>query len=279
MLCICDRITSVAGLERSQLRQRGESFREFARRYSDADGSHPKHTLFVPPALAQENDAFEMVADFARQTGSETEFYLCAQHQAPEAVRGEIDLLKSALDRQSLLSRNATGAPRFAVLGGMRLPVAPLREAGCRADFTPSAPGQRTLNLLHYRSDSEPMKLHRVRADRDAAVTRPGELLRIPNPVCLDWESRRFGVLPRVESGELTAHEPPTAHRLKLWLECHVTVDARPNWHFIALHANSMSEHRAATIGPASARFHQGLAAMAAADKTVRFHYVSAGSW
>jgi hypothetical protein len=40
----------------------------------------------------------------------------------------------------------------------------------------------------------------------------------IPGPLALNWKQRSHGVAPRIEVGELAAHNPVTLERVRLWL-------------------------------------------------------------
>jgi hypothetical protein len=109
-------------------------------------------------------------------------------------------------------------------LCGLNNEITLLRDLGCYADFTlPSAPSPaqtRTINTIYWASD-DPMrpKSHDTGVPLRAGEPSNGDLLMIPGPLALNWDSRKFGVLPRLETGELAASNPVTRQRVRLWLK------------------------------------------------------------
>jgi hypothetical protein len=199
-----------------------------------------------------------------------------------------------------LLSRDAAGALRYGFVHGnwaldnsdpqgrhcgVRNELRILRETGCYADFTlPSAPVRtqtRTINSLYYARGTDEPKSHdrgrRVRADRQPKSAADDELLLVQGPLALNWQRRKFGLLPRVENGDLTAANPPTRERLQLWLDCRIAVEGRPGWLFVKLHTHGAKpENTRMLLGEPMRAFHRTLAEIAAADRSLRFHYVTA---
>jgi hypothetical protein len=157
-----------------------------------------------------------------------------------------------------------------------------LRESGCYADFTmPSAPDPtqtRKVNSIYWAVDDP----HRPRSqDRGVDVgsaPRPARsLMMIQGPLMLNWGSRKWGVLPRIENGCLQPSQPPSMLRLDLWLRARVQVANRPDWYFVKLHAHGANERgQQVLLGQAMVRFHESLAERARRDPNFHFHYVTA---
>ena len=167
----------------------------------------------------------------------------------------------------------------------MRNELRVLREAGCYADFTlPSAPNRtqtRIINSLYYARGTDRPKSHdsgrRVAAGRDRQPAQDGELLIVQGPLGLHWQRPKFGVLPRIENSDLTAANPPTAERLQLWLDGRISVVGRPNWLFVKLHTHgAVPANTRMLLGEPMRAFHRSLGKIAAADPSIRFHYVTA---
>jgi hypothetical protein len=117
----------------------------------------------------------------------------------------------------------------------------------------------------------------RVCADRDAPPADPRELLVIQAPLTANWRRRKFAILPQLENGMLTASNPPTAERLRLWRGCPISVLGRPNWTLITLHTRGAEpENARMLLGEPMRVFHRSLAAAAARDPAIRFHQVTA---
>lgn len=195
-----------------------------------------------------------------------------------------------------LLGRDAAGTPRYAFVHGnwalcnarpdgdwcgVEREIKVLAQTGCYADFTfPSAPSPtqpRRVNSIHYARDpaSGERGAQYVRAVRvDRPVTGTEGLLCVQGPLGLNWRWRKMGVMPRLENGELSAANPPSAGRLALWRRLQVHVAGRPDWIVVKLHTHGMSARsRAGVLGPAVRAFHQILSA---GDGGWRLHYVTA---
>jgi hypothetical protein len=247
----------------------------------------PKHTIFLSPdALPPAGEDASLVA-YCRATGSEIEL------QAVTASGGSAEALKSftearnQLHERSLLSHDGAGAACFAVhrSSARTQSSAPhpqgLREAGCYAEFAAPALRSReeTLPLprIYYRSGDALPRSRRVRSDRDARGPSDEELLTIEQPLSLDWTRRRMGLLPALERGWISEDEPLSPQRLRLWIDCKISLEGRPNWLFLALPLQPSAGHRAAPRkGNRLREFQEMIAAAAETDRTVRFHYVTA---
>ena len=96
---------------------------------------------------------------------------------------------------------------------GLNNEITLLRDLGCYADFTlPSAPSPaqtRMINTIYWASDDPARpKSHDTGVPVRVGKTLCGDLLMIPGPLALNWSSRKFGLLPRLETGELAASQP-----------------------------------------------------------------------
>jgi hypothetical protein len=108
-------------------------------------------------------------------------------------------------------------------LCGLNNEIALLRDLGCYADFTlPSAPSPaqtRIVNTIYWATDDvDRPKSHDSGIPLVPGGTQTGDLLMIPGPLALNGASRKFGIVPRVEVGELSACNPVTRARVRLWL-------------------------------------------------------------
>ena len=88
-------------------------------------------------------------------------------------------------------------------------------------------------------------KSHNTGVPVRAGETSGGDLLMIPGPLALNWSSRKFGVLPRLETGELAASNPVTRQRVRLWLKYAPRVGDDL---FIKLFAHGARENNAAKL-------------------------------
>ena len=303
MLCVCDHFEPFHHVEKPEALARVETWRreftKLAGEFQDADGASPRHTFFYP-IEQYEPEVVGNLADLCHATGSEVEIHLHHDHDTAENLRRTLEEGKARLASHGCLARDEAGALRYGFVHGnwaldnshpqgrhcgvdAELPV--LAQTGCYGDFTlPSAPNRtqtRTINTLYYAREDGLAKSHdtgqRVRAEREPRAVRDDELLIVQGPLALNWQRRKHGILPRIENSDLTGANPPTSERLRLWLDCRITVEGRPNWLFVKLHTHGAIERNSRMLlGEPMRAFHRALAEIAAKDDTLRFHYVTA---
>ena len=101
--------------------------------------------------------------------------------------------------------------------------------------------------------------------------------MMIPGPLALNWGSRKYGIIPRLENSCLQGSQRPTAARLEHWMRARIEAPGRPDWRFVKLHAHGAQERDwDALLGPPMRAFHEGLARRSADDPRFSVHYVTA---
>jgi hypothetical protein len=258
--------------------------------FHGAQGIAPRYTFFLP---AEETKAawISELGELCKATGNEIELTAPRPIESADRLRETILRGRESLTGLGWLSSDKAGAVRYGHIQGVKasdssLPIshqAILRETGCYASFLPpelvdSVPSEFDNSLCYaYDRDSKnrPDGLRRVRAEREPRIEAEG-LLLAPPPVARDWNRKKFGLLPHLEVGELSAANPPSRERLRLWLDCRITVEARPNWVFIALHTNGLEpENSKMLLGEPMRKFYRTLTKVAAEDESLRFHCVT----
>jgi len=287
-LAVCDHFEPLHASDRAgALRRLGvwrEKFPPLVDSFRDADSVGPRHTFFFPveqydPAL------LDLVAGLCRETGSEVEIHLHHENDSTENFRAALEKGKDDLVSHGLLSRDADGAIRYGFIHGnwalnnshpdgagcgvdREIPI--LRDSGCYADFTmPSAPSptqSRRVNEIAYLSDlsgraaldsAEPVVVGEGSANRDDLE----KLLMIQGPLALDWERRKWGILPRMENGDLTGANLPTAARLRLAMRQGISVAGREDWVFVKWHTHGGIERNFdMLLGESMRKFHESIA-------------------
>jgi hypothetical protein len=266
--------------------------------FRDSDGRPPRHTFFVPQD-EYEPGHVDALAGLCRAGFGEVEIHLHHDHDTAEGLRAKLEGFKHLLAAQhGLLARHRhTGKLAYGFIHGnwaldnarpdgrwcgVNNELDVLRETDCYADFTLPcfpAPGQtRQVNSIYYAVD-DPLRPRSHDTGTNAGEGPPprNALLLIQGPLVLDWQQRKWGLLPRVENGCLQGNQPPSRNRLHLWLRAGVQVQGRPDWYFVKLHTHGAKEaNRQVVLGKPTAHFHQDLAQLAQADAQFRFHYVTA---
>jgi hypothetical protein len=110
-----------------------------------------------------------------------------------------------------------------------------------------------------------------------ASVVKSSVLMLITGPVGLNWLRRKWGVLPRIESAEISGSNPPTADRVRLWVEQRIGVRGRPDWVFVKLHTHGCVPGNARVLlGDAMRTMHETLQKEFNDGKRWQLHYVTA---
>lgn len=264
--------------------------------FHDSTGRTPRHTFFYP-IEKYHAELVAPVAELCRKTGSELELHL---HHHGDDQASLTMKLKQGLDdfaQHTQLSRRPDDTAAFAFVHGnwalqncdpadrncgVDNEVSTLRKAGCYADFTfPSAPHPtqpRAINSIGYIHDTGvPEDLDSLKLSR---VSRSGSLrdlkdhlLTVHGPLGLNWNRRKWGLIPRVENADLTGNNPPSQDRLDLWSRIGVHVLGRPEWRFVKLHTHGATPKTSDMfLGQTMASFHKTLTD----QKQFAVHYATA---
>jgi hypothetical protein len=266
--------------------------------FRDSDGKPPQHTFFYP-ADEYEPEYVDMLAKLCRAGFGEVEVHLHHDNDTAENLRQTLLSFKRTLaERHGLLSRDrVTGEIAYGFIHGnwaldnarcdgrwcgVNNELDVLRETGCYADFTlPSAPSEtqtRKINSIYWAvDDPNRPKSHNTGTDVGVGKRPENSLLMIQGPLVLDWSRRKWGILPRIENGDLQKNQPPSENRLLRWLDAGIKVTGGPNWFFVKLHTHGVNEpNQDVLLGEPMVRFHELLRERADRDSSFRFHYVTA---
>jgi hypothetical protein len=270
--------------------------------FRDADGCGPRHTFFYP-VEQYDPDILNDIADICRASGGEVEIHLHHDRDTADGLRQKLEQGKTDLARHGLLSRDTQGRTRYGFVHGnwalddshpegkgcgVRNELAILRDTGCYADFTmPSAPSRtqtQIINSLYYAKSTAEPKSHDTgvpaRVSTGTTVGEnptPGDLLLVQGPLGLNWERRKWGLLPRIENADLTGANPPRMDRMRLWLQLGIHIAGRPDWVFIKLHTHGgIPQNFNMLLGEPMREFHRAALAQFNDGEKFRLHYVSA---
>lgn len=274
-----------------------EKFPSLFSAFRDSDGVCPQHTFFYPLEMYQRNEVAR-IADLCRAGFGEVEIHLHHQDDTSENLRRTLtDYCALLRAEHGLLCQDKTGRARYAFIHGVwaldnsqpdgswcgvnnELDI--LRETGCYADFTlPSYPSRaqtRKINSVYYAVD-DPLrpKSHDWGQNVGDGAQPANSLMLIQGPLILNFHSRKFGLIPRVENGNLQKGQPPTPARVDLWLKARVGVPTRPDWLFVKLYTHGAPEwNQQVVLGPSMVALHEELARRSKANSNFRYHYVTA---
>ncbi|MBU1043919.1 MAG: hypothetical protein KJ915_05920, partial [Candidatus Omnitrophica bacterium] len=122
-----------------------------------------------------------------------------------------------------------------------------LQETGCYADFTmPSAPNETQttkINSLYYAiDDPKRPKSHNKGVDVKQYLIDNKGLLMVQGPLALNFKDRKWGVLPRIENGDISHSTRIRLERLKLWINAGISVKGNAECVFIKLYTHGCQE-------------------------------------
>ncbi|MBI5773359.1 MAG: hypothetical protein HZA89_06410 [Verrucomicrobia bacterium] len=302
LLCVCDHFEPLHDTDKAgalaRLAEWKRELPKFTKEFRDADGCPPRHTFFYP-IEQYDPDILNDIADICRVSGGEVEIHLHHDRDTAEGLRQKLEQGKTDFARHDLLARDAQGRTRYGFVHGnwalddshpegrgcgVRNELAVLRDTGCYADFTmPSAPSRtqtQIINRLYYAKSTPAPKSHNTGVSARVGAgggSPPGDLLLVQGPLGLNWERRKWGVLPRIENADLTGANPPRLDRMRLWLRLGIHVVDRPEWVFIKLHTHGgIPRNFQMLLGEPMREFHRAALGQFNDGKKFRLHYVSA---
>ncbi|MBV8843264.1 MAG: hypothetical protein JO307_10680 [Bryobacterales bacterium] len=218
---------------KNRVRQWEKKWPEIASRHRDSADRSPRYTFFYP----EENYEPFFLDPLAEMTNSgigDVEIHL---HHDGESQQAFIDRMSGFIETLSTrhgLLRRIDGKLGFAFIHGnfaldnsnggrwcgLNNEITLLRDVGCYADFTMPSGGPtqaRLLNTIYWAIDdpSRP-KSYDAGPALIPGVESAGDLMMIPGPFGLRWKER---LVPRIELGELSVHDRPSAYRIQRWLD------------------------------------------------------------
>jgi hypothetical protein len=267
--------------------------------FRDVNGRPPQHTFFYPQDEYRP-EYLDRLAELIHQGYGDADIHLHHHHDTPEGFREKMDTFRRILyHRHGLLRTDpVTGEITYGFIHGNwalcnsrrdgqwcgvdhEIPI--LLDTGCYADFTfPSAPSDtqpRTINQIYYAVDRPGERKSHDRGTRAAVGQAPpaDSLLMIQGPLGFDFGRRKYGVIPKIENGDLLASHPPQFRRMPSWLAAGVTVAGRPEWRFVKLHTHGCKPGNLEMwLNGTVTRFHADLAAYHTQHPHFRYHYVTA---
>lgn len=243
-----------------------EKIGEVLGRFRDADDRTPRHTFFYP---LEEYDPriLDIIKDICEQGHGDLEIHLHHDRDTADALSEKLMSFKEILhDRHGFLRKDAaSGDILYGFIHGnwaldnsrkdgrwcgVNNELEVLRRTGCYADFTlPSAPSEtqtRKVNSIYYATgDANRSKSHDDGIDAKAGEKTEGGLLIVQGPLALNWRKRKWGLLPRIENGEISSSYPCRPDRIGLWVAQHIHVEGRPEWLFVKVHTHGAQEDHA----------------------------------
>lgn len=240
-----------------------EHYPVIAVHHQDSFGNRPKHTFFYP-IEEYDPELIDQLKGLCKEGVGDIEIHLHHDNDTEQNFRDTITRYADMLyTRHGLLRKDETGKIIYGFIHGnwaldnsrpdgrwcgVDNEISILIETGCYADMTmPSAPSDTQTHKINSIYFARGRPGHRKSHDRghDVCVGAWGksdELLLIQGPLTLNWKEAKFGIIPKIESAELSFDAPPTAHRVHLWGECGIGVRGAEEHIFIKVHTHGATE-------------------------------------
>lgn len=240
-----------------------DNYPKIAQKHKDALGNSPKYCFFYPIEEYDRN-FLDQISDICKHGIGETEIHLHHHNDTPENLKKTlIDFKKRLYEEHGLLCRNRKSKDiQYGFIHGnwaldnsrpdgqwcgVNNEISILQETGCYADFTmPSAPSDtqtRKINDIYYATDDpERPKSHDTGQSAEAGKTDSGGLLCIQGPLCFNLKKRKFGIIPKIENGDLSSDMGFSAARIQLWADQRIHVKGRPDIIFIKVYTHGTQE-------------------------------------
>lgn len=240
-----------------------EKYPALAGRHTDSFGNHPKHTFFYP-IEEYDPELIDQIKKLCDGGMADVEVHLHHDNDTAENFRATVNRYVEVLHRaHGLLRKAESGQVIYAFIHGnwaldnsrpdgrwcgVDDEISILIETGCYADMTmPSAPSDTQTSKINsiYFAGGRPglRKSHDTGQDlRVGQWDRSGKLLLIQGPLTLNWKDGKWGLIPKIESAELSFDAPPSAHRVRLWGDCGVSVKGAEEHVFIKVHTHGATE-------------------------------------
>ena len=241
-----------------------KGYRSAVAGHRDSDGRPPRHTYFYP-AEEYSEEVVRHLAELCNEGLGEIEVHLHHDDDDAKNLRNTLSAFATTLhEKHGALRRDPSSGQLLYcfVHGNWALDnsrpdgrwcgvddeLSILSATGCRVDMTmPSAPSDtqtRKINSIYFaKGQSGCRKSHD--SGRDVVKgewARPDELLLIQGPLGLNWREAKLGIVPRIETGEISFDARPSAHRVALWRLLAPTVQGAPEHLFIKAHMHGATE-------------------------------------
>jgi hypothetical protein len=261
-------VTGAPGVRASQ-REQEQRLEKWCREYPaavgvwrDDEGQPLRHTYFYPAEEFNES-LIDRLAEHCHSGWGEIEIQLHHGVEAPDTGENTSRILtqfRDALASRGCLSReDGAGLPRYGFVHGnwalansdcgrfcgVDEEMQILADTGCYADFTLPAPSSAQIGKINSIYECGlPLNQrapHRLGIDLQSGHAPSTFPLIVEGPLMIDFGRRkRDRPFLGIENGELSAANPPTLRRLRLWQRAAIAVQGRPDWLFIKLHCHGM---------------------------------------
>jgi len=302
MFCFVDHFepgwkTNDIEVERSRVDRWFVDYPKMTKKHKDADGCYPKHSFFYPEEEYRK-EHLDKIEHMCKSGFGEVEIHLHHHDDTEENLTETLVRFKKLLNKEhGLLSKDVNGDIKYVFIHGnwaldnsdptgnncgINNELVILKNTGCIGDMTyPSAPHPtqpNTVNSIYMAFDdiNQP-KSFNYGVTVETGKPMKGDLLMVEGPLGFDFVNRKWGLLPKIENGDIRSNQPPTKHRVDNWVNRHIHVKGQPNWVFIKIYTHGTQEADMDTLlGDKMSDMHDYLESKYNDGTKYVLHYVSA---
>ncbi len=236
-----------------------KEYKKVAVKHTDSFGNYPKHSYFYP---GEEYDDYIMdeLKSICNDGLGDVEIHLHHDDDTAENLTNTLNDFKEILfNKHGLLRKNESGEIVYGFIHGnwaldnsrpdgkwcgVNNEIDVLLKTGCVYDMTmPSAPSDTQtsiINSLYFAKEDGKAKSHNKGKNLTTDNWTDTELLMIQGPLRLNWKNRKFGLIPRIEAGELSFDAPPTEDRVDLWKGSNISIKGNNEHIFIKVYTHGL---------------------------------------
>ena len=259
---------------------------EISKPVVDDDGLHPQHTWFY----RYDYPNFDCLRELSRSVYDgfgEIEFHLHHGHDTSETFREKIEAGKKWFGTAGAMRAVGTGQAHFAYIAGnwalangqedasksgVDEEIVLLRDAGCYADFTFPAFGERSqtrqVNDLYYAVHSDRVRCYETGPQVAVGQPQRGDLMIFQGPLYI-----AFG-RGHVDYAAVEDYAPYFEGRCKSWIKAGVSVEGMPDWVFVKVHTHGM-QSAATVVGNSAALMYKDVVRIAH-ERGFKVHFTNA---
>lgn len=302
-ICVADHFepmfaSSSQRLHRERVQRWSDLYPKLASQFEDSRGHSCVHSFFYP-AEQYESGLVEPLAEICRAGFGDIEVQIHHDNDSAENFRDTLLTFTDTLyHKHGMLRKRTDDKIGYGFVHGnwaldnshpkghwcgVNNEISILIETGCYADFTlPAAPDPcqtRIINSIYYAiDDCEKAKSHDagVLAARSRHAPKDA-LLMIQGPLVLDWQHKKWGLLPAIENGDLQGKRGANWERFKLWHQANIGVEGRNDWQFIKIHTHGCDEaNQEILLGKPMRDFYRSLQKHAEKFPEFKYYFVTA---
>jgi hypothetical protein len=266
-----------------------------AKKHTDSDGQHPKHSFFYAMDLMHEHE-LEALQHLVKDGYGEFELHWHHDHDTEETFTTKLSQAFEIFHKYGYMKPYKDGQPacfsfihgdwslgnsRGEKYCGVDNEITLLMQAGCYGDYTFPALFNEAqppfINNIYYANDTDKKAAHFKGRDAEVGVEQSNdEFMVFQGPLTINWKDWRHKWHPTIEDGDINrfpTHDDP--RRIDAWIRQKIHVKGNPNWQFVKIFCHGAQDHLS-VVSDTTDRMFDYLEKNYNDGEKYRLHYVTA---